>query len=143
MTPERWQHIDRLLEQALEVSPERRSEFLDAACRGNPDLRRVVEKLLCAHERAGAFLGSSALEVAARQAVADSTGTLAGRTIAHYDVISRLGAGGMGVVYSLATSSSTVWWPSSSFRTTSRQTRHRRPVSFAKPEPLPRWTIQT
>ena len=99
MTPERWQHIDRLLEQALEVSPERRSEFLDAACRGNPDLRRVVEKLLCAHERAGAFLGSSALEVAARQAVADSTGTLAGRTIAHYDVISRLGAGGMGVVY--------------------------------------------
>ena len=60
MEPERWQQIDQLLEQALEASPEERSAFLDATCRRRPDLRRAVEKLLRAHERAGGFLGVSA-----------------------------------------------------------------------------------
>jgi hypothetical protein len=40
MEPERWQQIDRLLEQALEVPPEERAAFLDATCDANPTLRR-------------------------------------------------------------------------------------------------------
>jgi hypothetical protein len=35
MTPERWQRIKGVLYEALEVSPEQRSEFLDRACSGD------------------------------------------------------------------------------------------------------------
>ena len=74
MEPERWKQIDQLLEHALETPPEDRSAFLDAACDGDPTLRRAVEKLLRANERAGDFLGASALEVVAKEVATDPTG---------------------------------------------------------------------
>jgi serine/threonine protein kinase/dienelactone hydrolase len=99
MEPERWREIDGLLEQALEIQPEDRPAFLEASCSGDQALRRDVEKLLRAHEHAGSFLAPPALETAARQMAGGVTHTLVGRTLGHYEVISRLGAGGMGVVY--------------------------------------------
>ena len=51
MTPERWQLVDRLLEQALEQEAERRGVFLDEAYKGDAALRQEVKSLLEAHER--------------------------------------------------------------------------------------------
>ncbi|HEX2522356.1 MAG TPA: serine/threonine-protein kinase, partial [Terriglobia bacterium] len=99
MEIDRWQQIDRLLGQALEMPPEKRAAFLDANCDADTTLRRAVEKLVSAHERARHFLGGSALEIAARDMAADASGTLIGQTLGHYEVVSRLGVGGMGVVY--------------------------------------------
>ena len=45
MTPERWQKVDKLLEQALEKAPDRRGSFLDEACAGDEDLRQEIESL--------------------------------------------------------------------------------------------------
>ena len=43
--------------EALERSdPADRAAFLDGACRGDPELRRLVEDLLAAHAGAGRFL---------------------------------------------------------------------------------------
>ena len=66
MSSDRWQQVDRLLEAALEVEPERRAAFLDEACGGDEALRREVESLLAAGDRAGDFLASPAVDVAAR-----------------------------------------------------------------------------
>ena len=99
MEPERWKQIDQLLEQALEAPPEKRSAFLDATCEGDATLRGGLEKLLHAHELAGGFFDSSPLEMVAKQMATEPIGTLVGQTFGHYAVISRLGAGGMGVVY--------------------------------------------
>ena len=99
MEPDRWKQIDQLLEQALEAPPEKRSAFLDATCEGDVTLRGAPEKLLRAHEGAGSFFGSSPLEMVAKQMATEPIGTLVGQTFGHYAVISRLGAGGMGVVY--------------------------------------------
>jgi formylglycine-generating enzyme required for sulfatase activity/predicted esterase len=99
MEPNRWRQIDDLLDQALERSPEDRAAFLDAACGGDPALRAHVERLLRAHGRADDFLASPALETVARDITSDQPATIIGRTIGHYAVMSRLGAGGMGVVY--------------------------------------------
>jgi serine/threonine protein kinase/formylglycine-generating enzyme required for sulfatase activity len=99
MELERWQQIDQLLGQALETPPQGRAAFLDATCEGDPTLRGAVEKLLDAYERAGRFLEASALEVTAREGAPDPAATLVGRTFGHYEVVSRLGAGGMGLVY--------------------------------------------
>ena len=65
MTPERWQQVDKLLEQALEEKPDRRAAFLDEACNGDAALRQEVESLLSAHGKAGDFIEVPALEVAA------------------------------------------------------------------------------
>ncbi len=67
MTPERWQHIDRLFQSALEHTPEERADFLKEACPGDDSVRAEVEALISAHERSGKFLDAPAYEVASVQ----------------------------------------------------------------------------
>ncbi len=90
LTPERWQKIKGVLYEALEVSPEQRSEFLDRACSGDDSLRREVETLLTSSDE-----GSASLFQSLGVQVTLSPGT----KLEHYEVQSLLGAGGMGEVY--------------------------------------------
>src|SRR5262245_18822875 len=99
MDAERWAKIDRLLDQALERPPERRSAFLSDACEGDDELRREVESLLKAHSHPESFLGAPALDVVARRLAGDRQASLVGKRIGAYQVISVLGVGGMGEVY--------------------------------------------
>ena len=98
MTPERWKHIDKLLEEALEVDANERAALLDQACAGDEALRRKVEDLLAAHERAASFIETPALEATA-QALAEQARLMVGRKLGRYQILSLLGAGGMGEVY--------------------------------------------
>src|SRR4030095_5221630 len=97
MTPERWQKITALLESALEREPLQRSDFLDQACAGDSSLRREVEVLLVAHEQAGSFIESPAVEVMAGSLT--NNDSVLGRSFGPYQIISRLGSGGMGEIY--------------------------------------------
>ena len=56
MDPIRWQQIDKLLDEALDRPPEGRKAFLEQACGGDEDLRKQVEELLAAHEKAGSYV---------------------------------------------------------------------------------------
>ena len=98
MTPEQWQHIDKLLEEALERETNERAAFLDQACAGDDELRSKLDALLAAHERAGSFIETTALEVTAH-ALAEQALPVVGRQLGHYQVLGLLGAGGMGEVY--------------------------------------------
>jgi serine/threonine protein kinase/Tol biopolymer transport system component len=99
MTPNRWQQVDKLLEQALEQEPDRRAAFLDEACNGDAALRQEVESLLSAHGRAGDFIAAPALGVAAPTSRGAGVRVLAGQQLGPYHIESMLGEGGMGVVY--------------------------------------------
>ena len=99
MDPERWQQIDKLLDEVLDREPDQRQAFLEQACSGDEDLRKQVEALLAAHEKAGSFIGSPAIEVAARMTGETPEVSLVGRRLGACQVLSLLGKGGMGEVY--------------------------------------------
>lgn len=91
LTPERWRKVRDVLEQALELAPEKRARFLDVACSSDPTLRSEVQSLLSADEQAR----TSFLETPPVPPAALSPGTRLG----DYEIVSQIGSGGMGVVY--------------------------------------------
>ena len=99
--PERWQRLMPLLDEALDLPPEARPAFLNAA---DPALRPDLEALLAADEEAGDFLDDSAADWAStlieelERATAEPT-LDAGALVGPYRVVRTLGQGGMGTVY--------------------------------------------
>ena len=99
MTPDRWQHINRLFQEALDHSTSERSAFLDEACAGDEESRSEIQSLISFDAKAQEFLEVPALEVAARWFAGEAEETLVGTQIGSYKIEARLGAGGMGEVY--------------------------------------------
>jgi eukaryotic-like serine/threonine-protein kinase len=98
---ERWRQVERLYHDALGRGAEGRAAFLSEACAGDEELRREVESLLGYEGRAADFIESPALEVAARSLAAErgAAAVAAGQMVGRYEIVSPLGAGGMGEVY--------------------------------------------
>ena len=48
MSEDRWRQTERIYQDALKITPEKRAAFLEEACRNIPDLKRDVEVLLAA-----------------------------------------------------------------------------------------------
>ena len=96
---ERWQKVEQIHDSAMEREPSQRANFVKEACGGDESLRREVESLLAQEGATGSFQEAPALEVAARGLAEESSRSLVGRQIASYQVLSLIGAGGMGEVY--------------------------------------------
>ncbi len=101
MEPERWKRIEDLYHAALDRDESARAAFLQESCNGEDDLRREVESLLYYSQRAGSFIETPALELAAESfANQDADGrVMLGRRIGQYELVAKLGSGGMGEVY--------------------------------------------
>ena len=66
MDNNRWNHVDRLLQSALDVPATERDDYLRHACGADRRLEDEVRSLLAAHDRADRFLGAPAIDLAAR-----------------------------------------------------------------------------
>jgi Tol biopolymer transport system component len=106
MTPERWQRVREVFEAVVELPPAARGSYLEESCGDDAALREEVEALMAADDEAGSFLERPAVaDVAAwptgaRGAAEPATPRLpSGTRLGSYEVLSLLGAGGMGCVY--------------------------------------------
>ena len=101
-----WARIDPLLDELLDLPPDRRAARLDEACRGDDAFRAQVERLLAADERAGSFLDTeagAAFHLLAEEAAGSPAGAgdeaVAGARIGPWRLVRELGRGGMGAVF--------------------------------------------
>ena len=96
---DRWATVKHIHQCALDRDPSERAAFVDESCGGDETLRREVQSLLKYATEAESFLERPAVDVAPTGPSAPGETALVGRTVSHYQVLSLLGAGGMGEVY--------------------------------------------
>ena len=99
MTSERWQQVEEVLQAALDRPPHERSSFLNEACSGDEGLRQEASSLIDAYDEAGDFIEEPAIAHDAHVLLGNNGQDNIGREIGPYQIIERLGAGGMGEVY--------------------------------------------
>ena len=96
-----WTTVKRIHQSALDVDPSERAALVDGLCGGDEALRREVHSLLTYATDAESFLERRAADIMTATAPSGEPHetALVGRTVSHYQVLSLLGAGGMGEVY--------------------------------------------
>jgi len=96
--PDRLRAVESIFHDALDIEPPNRDEFVRARCADDAGLRRDVEALLAAHATAGEFIESPIARLDA-QAFEEEADRLIGQRIGHWELVKRIGSGGMGAVY--------------------------------------------
>ncbi len=92
-----FQHLpeDEIFASAVEIDDvAARTEFLDQACRGNPNLRRSIDELLALHHNGEEFLDTPILRAAQGVGRFQS-----GAMVGPYRLVEQIGEGGFGVVW--------------------------------------------
>jgi non-specific serine/threonine protein kinase/serine/threonine-protein kinase len=97
--PARLQVIEAIFHAALELEPMQREAFLRERCAGDETLRRDVDALLAAHATAGSFIETPIATLDAGLFETEEPDRLIGKTIGHWEILKRIGSGGMGAVY--------------------------------------------
>ncbi|MBX7218706.1 MAG: serine/threonine-protein kinase [Blastocatellia bacterium] len=106
MTPERYQRISQIFQDALEYGPAQRDGFVAEACQGDPSLLDEVKVLLQLHQEEDTFFDEGGVEagfqvLAGQEPVAPAE-DVSGKEIGAYRLVREIGRGGMGVVYEAA-----------------------------------------
>ena len=101
MRPERWNQIEGLFLQAVEMPTQERERFLGEVCQGDETLRQELNSLLACDVPEtplvkGSFLTAASLSA---DAVSSTVIDMAGRRIGPYRLVRLLGRGGMGSVH--------------------------------------------
>ena len=92
-----WARVRAVFEDALTLPESARFEYLADVCADSSSLREQVERLLASHAKAASFL-ETPIAVSPADVIVENN--LEGTLIGPYQFGARIGAGGMGEVYS-------------------------------------------
>ncbi len=99
MTSQRFERVREIYHAALDQPSDQRAVFLEQVCSGDAGLRQEVLSLLAAQAQAGTFLATVPGAALDTQPAGPAGAPLTGRVLGSYEILSPLGAGGMGEVY--------------------------------------------
>src|SRR6266567_926971 len=98
MDSERWRRVEQLYHSAMEQPPRDRRKFLAKRCEGDADLQHQVEILLAQSGPTDDLIDrrawQSATELTRGQTILEP-----GVRLGPYEIVARVGQGGMGIVY--------------------------------------------
>ena len=92
-----WNRVEALFNDALDLDPPARAQWLDEQCGDDRALRAEVQSLLDAYARATAFLPQAMTSAASPDSL--PAGLHEGDVAGAFRLVRRLAAGGMGTVY--------------------------------------------
>jgi eukaryotic-like serine/threonine-protein kinase len=93
---DRWARLESLFHAALALEPSEHLAFLRDACGDDIALAAEVAALLRADDSSPQDFEHWPAHAAAARSSAEATPDFGGRTLAHYQILRPLGAGGMG-----------------------------------------------
>ena len=95
----RWHRVNAVFEQALELAPDGREEFVHTACAGDAPLENAVRLLLAADESAEGFLDDPLVLPDLNRERPGSESLPSPARIGPYRLLRQVGQGGMSTVY--------------------------------------------
>jgi len=97
MNPERWRRIEQLFEQAVELEPDQRAQWLQNECVGDTVLLNQVESLILSELESGSMINQVIRD--ASWLLDDQAQPTVGQRIGPYEVVREIGRGGIGSVF--------------------------------------------
>jgi tetratricopeptide (TPR) repeat protein/tRNA A-37 threonylcarbamoyl transferase component Bud32 len=97
--PAQLEAVETIFHAALEVDAQQRDAFLRERCAADESLRQEVNALLAAHVTAGGFIETPIATLDEKLFADEAPDRLIGQTIGHWEILKRIGSGGMGAVY--------------------------------------------
>jgi serine/threonine protein kinase len=99
MNTTRWKQIEEIFAHATALDAEDKERYLSSVCAKDPSLREEIESLISSHEEDSPFMKKPILDVGLHLMATEGGIVSLGERVAQYTIVSRLGSGGMGVVY--------------------------------------------
>ncbi len=99
MSPDRWEKINEIFNNALDLPSAERDAYIVRECGDDPELLAEVRSLLGAESQAGEFINEPAVSGISSGSPDELPQTLAGIEFGHFKIERCIGSGGMGDVY--------------------------------------------